>query len=204
VGQKMQLGPPPGAGAGPGDDAGTGGSAAGAGGGMALPGNAGRLDPSAAATPLGASASGIDPPKATAGAGRGDPIISAWQASKAQFTKVQSALGQLGQLRETLDGLLQMGDTVTPDDVIKASSTLVSKGFSAHEMAVLLTDMPPGGEAMQQWLQAHDSWVQQMEAQSVQVEAAARHQMGVDALHVLMQDHMQGAQLRRAPSAGSA
>ena len=128
-----------------------------------------------------------------------NPIQRSFEASQAQFGKIKEGLGHLENLRSGLDGLMKLGDLVTQDDVVKAGAALVGKGFGSHEIAALLADMPQGGEALQQWIAMHDFQLRQMEMQAKAVMQQASHQMGVDALHVLMQDHMMGPQPQTGP-----
>lgn len=123
-----------------------------------------------------------------------DPVLLQHDASKAQYTKIAEGVGHLESLREELDKLTALGDMVDQNDVVKAASNLVGKGFSAHEMAVLLSQMPDNAEALRGWITQQDQMVRTWEANAEGHLAAARHQLGIDALHVLMHDHLGGAQ----------
>lgn len=122
----------------------------------------------------------------------GDLILEAHAQSKAQYLKMSESFGHLTALREELDKLLALGDMVDQNDVVKSASNLVGKGFGAHELAVMLSQMPDNPEGLRGWLQTTDQQVKVLEANAQQHMALARHQLGVDSLHVLMQDHMKG------------
>lgn len=121
-----------------------------------------------------------------------DPILDAHAQSKVQYMKMSESFGHLTSLREELDKLLTLGDMVDQQDVVKGASALVGKGFGAHEMAVMLSQMPDNPEALRGWLQQTDQQVKVLEANAAGHMALARHQLGVDSLHVLMQDHLKG------------
>lgn len=127
--------------------------------------------------------------------------------SAAHVGKLKEAEGRATVIRQALDKLTALGDTVTPEDVTKQSSKLVAAGMGAEEVAGLLADMPTGPEALQGWVAQHDQALRANEAQLGQALAVARHQLGVQALHhigaVGMVNHgLQQASPMTAPLAG--
>ena len=105
----------------------------------------------------------------------------------AQLTKQKT---MVGNVKSELDKLSALGESVTPEDVIKGAGLLVGKGADPMAMASLLADMPQGGQALAAWLQQHDTQLAQNEQQLDQMLAGARHQAGSAALHVLAMDHI--------------
>ena len=114
------------------------------------------------------------------------PGVSPVQALSAKYDKLTSARSTLDKVRVEMDSLVKLGDSVTPEDVIKAAGGLVAAGLEPAAVASLLGDMPEGGQALQAWVAQHDQDVQQREAQLNQVHRAVRHQMGATAMRTLM------------------
>lgn len=106
------------------------------------------------------------------------------QAS-AQYAKLQQQQKMQQLVRGQMDSLVGLGDTISQDDVIKASGRLVTGGMDAVAVAGLLAQMPPDGEALQAWVGKTDQVLQQRQQQLAPQLALARHQMGVSALHLL-------------------
>ena len=120
-----------------------------------------------------------------------NPIHVMHAAARANYDKLAEAHQSVKNMRQELDKLSVMGDTVEPEDVVKSAATLVGKGFHAHEMAVVLSSMPAqGGEMLHQWILTHDQALREMESRAEPMMHSARHQLGVAALHSLMHDHV--------------
>lgn len=123
-----------------------------------------------------------------------------------QLAKLTQAKRNIANIRGEMETLTKLGDSVTPEDVIKGAGMVVGKGGDPMQLAGLLADMPQGGEALQGWLQQHDQQMTQNEQQVDQLLAQARHSAGSAALHVLAMDHIrrkfEGAQ--GAPQAPTA
>lgn len=119
----------------------------------------------------------------------------------AQYAKLQSADATLKVVRKALDGLVELADTVTPEDVVKAAGSIVSHGLDPMAMANLLADMPDNSQALQDWVKQHDMETTQREQQLAAATHAVRHQMGTMALRKVLLTHMasQGGQLAMAP-----
>lgn len=110
---------------------------------------------------------------------------------RAQFSKLSEARQLLDHTRRELDGLLELGDSVAPDDVVKASGKLVGHGFGSAQMAELLATMPAvGGQPLAEWLKVHDADVTRREAQMTQVEAGLGHHLAVAGLRSLAAQHL--------------
>lgn len=121
--------------------------------------------------------------------------------NKATYTKLTESDNMLRHIREELDKLTEMADTVTPQDVIGAAGRLVGHGIPAREMATLLSDMPLGaGQGLASWLQMHDASVRQQETHVEQTMRIAGHRMAVSAMRVLaanaVRDHAGGVTAR--------
>lgn len=109
----------------------------------------------------------------------------------AQYGKVKEAEGQLDHVRRELDGLLNLGDSIIPDDVIKASGRLVGHGLGAERMAELLATMPAaGGAPLSEWVKSHDLDVKRREAQMMGIKNIMGHHLALSGLRVLAADHI--------------
>lgn len=114
----------------------------------------------------------------------------AHSAASAQVTKLTEARNIQDHMRTTIEGLAGMGDSVTPEDVIKGAGSIVSKGGDAMALAGLLADMPQGGQALSSWLAQNESKLQASEQQLNQQLALARHDAGSAALHLIAMQHI--------------
>ena len=109
----------------------------------------------------------------------------------AQYAKLMQASDTLDATKASLDALLGLGDTVTPEDVVKEAGKLVGYGLSPTAVATMLVDMPQKGDMLAEWVQQQDQGVAQRVAQLSLVTNAVRHKMGVDAIQGLMVHHAQ-------------
>ena len=110
------------------------------------------------------------------------------------------SLATLDNVRKQLTALAELGDNVTTDDVIDAAGKLVSQGIAPHDMAVLLSDMPEGGQALAQWVSQHAEGAAQREQQVKGMHSISQHELGVSAARVLM--HHPELQPSAAPPSG--
>lgn len=157
--------------------------------------------PSPAAGPAGAQALNMP------GASQAGDVLKYMKAQMDQtasgVAKLKEAQGRARVVREALDKLSAMGDTVSPEDVTKESSRLVAAGMAPEEVAGLLADMPDGGEALQGWVAQHDSALRKNEAQLGQMLAQQQHTLGVQALHHIGAVSMVNHGLTQAPLASA-
>jgi hypothetical protein len=105
--------------------------------------------------------------------------------ANAQYDKLAESRQRLDVVREQLDKLTALGDTVSSEDVVDAAAEMVAHGLGALPMATLLADMPAGGQALQSWLQQQDQQVRQREAALARPLKLAQHQLAVAGLHNL-------------------
>lgn len=114
-------------------------------------------------------------------------LIAAHDNARAAFEKTAELVRRADQVRKGLAKLTKMGDQVTHEDVVGEAGKLVAKGEDPLVLAGLLADMPAdgGGEALAGWVAAHAQQAGQTEQQILQAHEAAKHQMGVAAIHVL-------------------
>jgi hypothetical protein len=145
----------------------------------------------------------------TAAPSTADPMQAALSQahgqSSAQFDKLANSRKILDGVRKAMDSLVKMGDTIEPDNVIKAAGDLTALGLEPAALAQLLSTMPQaGGPALAAWLQQQDAMATQREQAVDQQHQLAAHQMGVDALHLLMHDHMVGKMAGQGVLPGSA
>lgn len=105
---------------------------------------------------------------------------------EASYDKLRSAQGMLAKVRNGLDSLVTLGDTVTQDDVIKVAGKLVGAGLTPGGMASLLAEMPENPEQLMMWISQHDQDVTQREQQLNQMTDQFRHELGVQAMRKAM------------------
>ena len=124
----------------------------------------------------------------------GQLLASAHQNALAMYGKTSEAMGRFAKIQQGLGKLATLGDSITPEDVIKEAGVLVGHGESPQQLAALMADMPTSsGEALAGWVAQHLQMVQQNVAKMQQVHAGAQHEMGVSALHALAADGQGGA-----------
>lgn len=119
-----------------------------------------------------------------------DFISQAHSAASAQVQKLTEARSLADAIRSAMDGVVALGDNVTPEDVIKGAGSIVGKGGDPMQLASLLADMPQGGQALAAWVQQHDQVLGQQEKAIDQKLAVARHGAGTAALHLLAMNHI--------------
>ena len=130
----------------------------------------------------------------------GPPDFTSKMLSQAQgrFDAVKKAAAQVARTRKGLDALVGMGDSVTSDDVLDEMADLVAHGADPKVLAALIAGntqagvgpMPPSGEPLAGWLQhAEAQIVAPMEAQLRPALALAQHQLGVAAMHRMVDLH---------------
>lgn len=116
----------------------------------------------------------------------------------AQFDKMTDAKGMFDKVRKEMDDLVKLGDTVVPDDVIKAAGRLVGHGLGNAAMAEILATMPrQGGQPLAQWVMQQDQDVRVKEAHLAFAKNQAGHHLAVAGLRMLAADH-----LRNGPPEG--
>lgn len=113
-------------------------------------------------------------------------LADAHASARSQFDQVDAAKQMLDHVKTGLDKLTQLGDMVTPEDVIEEAGRLVARGAPAGQMAALLADMPDaGGPALQGWLAQHEQMVVQKEAQLMPAHQLLGHRAAVAGLQLL-------------------
>lgn len=103
-------------------------------------------------------------------------------SASARYAKLKEAEGRVSIARESMDRLAELRDTVTQDDVVKAAGRLVSAGAGAAEIAGMLAEMPPDGDALAGWIAQKDLKLRELEGQLEAAKDAARYKLGVSAL----------------------
>ena len=118
--------------------------------------------------------------------------------AQGRFDAVKKVVTQLGRIRKGLDALVAKGDAVTSDDVLDEMADLVAHGADPKNLAAIIAGntqagvgpMPPSGEPLAGWLQnAERSIIAPAEAQLRPAMALAQHQLGVAAVHKLVDAH---------------
>lgn len=132
--------------------------------------------------------SGNGGPMPTSFGGIHQVLHGAHGQAKAAYDQTGKALGILDHMRKGLERLSDKGDMVTSEDIISEAGKLVAHGIDPMALAGILAEMPQegGGEALGGWIMSHAIQAAQAEAQVMAAHEAARHQMGVTALHVIM------------------
>jgi len=160
------------------------------------------LGPSAnaGATPLpGASASEAPTaPPSEATASQQSFTSKMLTQAQGRFDAVEKVSKQLGRVRKGLDSLVEKGDSVTSDDVLDEMADLVAHGADPKNLAAMIDGntqagiqpMPPGGEPLAGWLRdAEEKIIALAESQLRPALALAQHQLGVAAVHRMVELH---------------
>ncbi len=153
----------------------------------AMPINSPRPNPLLPQSGGGADMSGNPDP--SLGQLSGDPLAPLVQQNSmatAQLKKLDTMAELMKKTRMELDNLLDLGDLVDEEDVIRSVGKVVAAGGSPMALASMLADAPFGNkEALQQWVIQRDAGARQMEAQVEQARAQARHAAGLAGLKLL-------------------
>lgn len=120
--------------------------------------------------------------------------------AKAAYEQTTKALSQIDAIRKGLELLSDKGDMVVMEDVIEEASKLVGHGIDPSALAGLLADAPQegGGEALGGWVATHAMTAAAAEQQLLVMHSAARHQMGVSSLRMIM-SHTVGQAIMPTP-----
>lgn len=105
---------------------------------------------------------------------------------RAHFDKLKSAETLIKHSREVMDGLMKMGSSITPEDVVKGASKIVSAGVTPDAMAGLLAEMPMQTELLAGFVEQQDMGLRQREAQLEEMLKSVRGAMGATAMSQLM------------------
>jgi hypothetical protein len=129
--------------------------------------------------------------------------------AQGRYDAMKKAATQLARTRKGLDALVAKGDSVTSDDVLDEMADLVAHGADPKALAAMVAGntqagvgpMPPSGEPLAGWLRnAEQSIIAPAEAQFRPALALAQHQLGVAAMHRLIEAHVKSG----ATNAGAA
>lgn len=121
------------------------------------------------------------------------PIHTAHAYNKAVYNKTLSAGRMIDHLRVEMDKLSDMGDTVTPEDVVAGAGRLVGHGVPARELASILAEMPTqAGQGLAAWVARNDTLLTQQEALIARQTDMAAHRMAQSALQVIATEHLMG------------
>src|SRR5271167_2300274 len=126
----------------------------------------GTLQPAPQATlpgPLASAPAGI-PATGSTGSSMLDSLEANHNQMAAQASKAKEAARMSKLAVAEFDKLTQLGDTVSPDDVIQAASKMVASGGDPAALAGSLADMPAnGGAALAAWVQQRDAMGRQQD-----------------------------------------
>jgi hypothetical protein len=135
---------------------------------------------------------------------RGDTAFHAeHNYNKAVYRKLQQAKATFDHIRVEMDKLVEMGDTVSPEDVVAAAGRVVGHGVPAGDMASLLAQMPTmAGQGLAAWLAQQDQAVRAQELHVEQVSRIAQGRLAASAFRGLAAEHvMQRGRERTAANA---
>lgn len=132
---------------------------------------------------------------------------SAVDAAHAKYEKMKEARTQITAVIKNMGELTKLLDTVTTQDVVKASANMVAAGIPAIEMAKILADMPEQGAQLQSWVK-HEYDLAVQGAQQVDFALKwSRHEMisaGLRSIIAHSAEAREQANLRQAVPAGNA
>lgn len=128
------------------------------------------------------------------------PLDLAHSQAAAHFDAISSVEDLQKATRAELDSLVSKGDAVSLEDVLKGMASLVGAGADPKALMAMMqgnpsaqppvSPMPEGGAGLAEWLRNQDQLVASHETQMAPAKEAARHVMGVTALHALVGDHL--------------
>jgi len=105
---------------------------------------------------------------------------------RTQYEALKKANGVAEFVLEQFDELADLGDTVTPENVIDAASKCVAKGADAMAFAQALGTMPEQpGPPLEAWIQQEGQKFELMAQQLEQLLEAKKHELGVNSIHLL-------------------
>lgn len=116
--------------------------------------------------------------------------------SQAKFDMMQKEAKRIGDIRKGLQSLEKLGDAVTSDDVLDEMAELVAHGADPKMFAAIMAGngdlgvgpMPPQGQALAGWLgKISEEVLGPYEAQLRPAVALAGHQLGVAAMHKMVE-----------------
>ena len=124
-----------------------------------------------------------------------------YKSALAQFDKAKKSFMTVTKVATEVEKLVDMGDSVTLDDVVSAAGKMVGFGLTATAIASLLAGAGGGPPVPQKEGQALASWcktqAEQLEQRKQQVTVAldkARHAALVSGEHILQATHVGGTQ----------
>jgi len=132
--------------------------------------------------------------------------------AQGRFDAVEKVFAQAQRTRKGLDALVGKGDSVTEDDVLDEMATLVAHGADPKNLAAVIAGdtqagvgpMPPGGEPLAGWLRdAEAKLFAPAETALKSAMALAQHQLGVAAVHRMVEVHATATQRAQAPQSPS-
>lgn len=118
-------------------------------------------------------------------------VHSAHRKMSAAYDKVTESKSQLGHVRKEIDKLVDLGDLVSEDDVIKSAGRLVGHGLGSETLAEILSTMPANkGQSLAAWVQNLDKQVGEREFQLEHIHNGMRHALGQSGMRVLAAEHL--------------
>lgn len=116
-----------------------------------------------------------------------DPVTRMYMQSKQRFDalhemgkKMSAGLAGLGELRA-------LGQNVTHDDVLKHTVNLLQNGHvTASQAAQVLSKVPQGGPALQEWVENQHDMVANHVAQLSAAHEQARGQLANNSLNAIL------------------
>lgn len=128
-----------------------------------------------------------------ASASSSNSVLAQHDFVRSTYDQMKTTMGYLDHARQVLEALASEGDSVQPEQVIKAAGDLVAKGMDPHQIAGLLATMPQGGgEALASWLEQQSAALEAKEQKLSPMMDGIRQHLGISALHLLAAGHFAG------------
>lgn len=121
----------------------------------------------------------------------------------ARFSKLKEAKAQIKAVKSNFGDLVNLQDTIKPDDVVKASGNIVGAGIPAVQMATILSEMPEQPTQLQGWVMGKYKEAIAGEQQILQGLASVRHELITASFESLIA-HSAETEMMSRPVAGRA
>ncbi len=139
------------------------------------------------------------------------PILAAAQSNlageQAKYDKLSKAKSSAEMVRNEMDQLLKLGDSVTADDVVEGLGKMVAGGLSPEPLIAMMAGgpngeapMPESGSGLASWLQQHEQKFAQFEQQIAQAHSTAAHDVGLAGVQGLVAHHIEAEKASQSPT----
>lgn len=130
------------------------------------------------------------------------------QVASAKYKKISAAKQQMDVTIKQFEKLLQLGDTVTMDDLMESASSMVAAGVPTVPLASMLANAPDQQSQLQGWVQQQVQKIAPKAQQLYAGYAEAKYNLGLAGFKGLIahsaEDHFAKQRLAAMPAQGSA